>query len=70
MVESFKMSAVNTLNSMDSYHACEFPSRLPHRRDASIVIIRAGQAGLHMAFQLKKRVYNKITILDKEKRFG
>mmetsp|Transcript_64439 Transcript_64439/g.170677 ORF Transcript_64439/g.170677 Transcript_64439/m.170677 type:complete len:119 (+) Transcript_64439:450-806(+) len=70
VVESLKMSAVNTLNSMDSYYAREFPSRLPHRRDASIVIIGAGPAGLHMAFQLKKRGYTKITMQEKESRFG
>lgn len=70
VVESLKMSAVNSLNNLDSYYACEFPSRLPHCRDARIVIIGAGPAGLHMAFQLKKRGYNEITILEKESRFG
>ena len=70
VVESLKMSAVNSLNNLDSYYACEFSSRLPHCRDARIVIIGAGPAGLHMAFQLKKRGYNEITILEKASRFG
>ena len=53
VVESLKMSAVNSLNSMDSHYAREFLSRLPHRRDASTVTIWGWPSRLAHGFSVE-----------------